>query len=275
MCLIRLLLSPLLSSHLTFFLFFFCYLQLKGNWKCNNCVSCQQCGRRTPGKNCEWSADYTLCGPCYSNTVCGVCGNAYVDSQLLVKCATCERWCHAACDQITSEDEVDFVVDGGYNCPLCRKCGAAYGVGHQQLLNFRGTHGSAVPFSASWRGEGVDPFFGEKLVSHSSSARSFVYIPTVLCFIYFLSALGAWLKRRIGSALGRRAGRSGYKVVLHGWSGAHQGRSEHDSQGDGEEPTQASPGRGAAEDRTGAGHAGHAFRGGHRAALRLHSGRPD
>ncbi|KAL5109440.1 Histone-lysine N-methyltransferase 2C [Taenia crassiceps] len=144
----------------------------KGNWKCTNCVSCLQCGRRSPGTNCEWSSNYTQCAPCASNTICPACTLPYRDGDLLIKCAECERWSHAGCDQIRTEEEVDFVVDGGYTCALCREHGSPYGLGHQQLLNFRATHDSSVPFMSSWRSESGDPYFGERLPPGLGSAGS-------------------------------------------------------------------------------------------------------
>ncbi|VDD78578.1 unnamed protein product, partial [Mesocestoides corti] len=155
----------------------------KGGWKCTNCVSCLQCGNRSPGVNGQWYANYTQCAPCASLSVCPVCTLCYRDGELLVKCATCARWSHAGCDQLRTEEELDFVVDLGYNCALCREHGAPYGHGHQQLLAFRAQNGSSVPFPATWRsGEGVDNLFADKLPScpsllgfgsaGSSSARS-------------------------------------------------------------------------------------------------------
>ncbi|BHF72613.1 Lysine Methyltransferase 2D [Sparganum proliferum] len=140
----------------------------KGGWKCSNCVSCTSCGSRSPGVNGDWHANYTRCAPCVSLSICPVCTLPYRDSELLIKCSICSRWSHAGCDQLRTEDELDFVTDLGYNCALCRELGAPRGPGHQQLLDFRAANGNSVPIPSSWKcGERMDSLFAERLSSCS------------------------------------------------------------------------------------------------------------
>ncbi|VUZ48928.1 unnamed protein product, partial [Hymenolepis diminuta] len=142
----------------------------KGSWKCNNCVYCHRCERKTPGKNCRWCESYTLCGPCASLDKCPVCTQPYHDMELLVKCSECDRTLHGGCDQIRTDDEADFVVDDSrYACVLCRERGSKYGPNHQQLLEFRKAHGLGVPFPATWRSETVDGCLGDKTVGINSA----------------------------------------------------------------------------------------------------------
>ncbi|VDO04879.1 unnamed protein product [Rodentolepis nana] len=142
----------------------------KGSWKCNNCVYCHRCEKKTPGKNCQWCESYTLCGPCASLDKCPVCTQPYHDMELLVKCSECNRTLHGSCDQIRTDDEADFVVDDGrYACILCRELGSKYGPNHQQLLDFRKVNGPVVPFPATWRSESVDGCLGDKAVGMNST----------------------------------------------------------------------------------------------------------
>ncbi|CAL1287615.1 unnamed protein product [Larinioides sclopetarius] len=91
-----------------------------GNWKCKWCVMCTKCGSKSPGLNCEWQLNYTLCGPCASFTVCCLCLQLYVENDLIINCNRCERWLHGMCDQIETEDQAEKCAEYGYTCPLCR-----------------------------------------------------------------------------------------------------------------------------------------------------------
>ncbi|GFU34439.1 hypothetical protein NPIL_626702 [Nephila pilipes] len=91
-----------------------------GNWKCKWCVMCTKCGSKSPGLNCEWQVNYTLCGPCASFTVCCLCLQHYVENDLIINCNRCERWLHGMCDQIENEDQAEKCAEYGYTCPHCR-----------------------------------------------------------------------------------------------------------------------------------------------------------
>lgn len=89
--------------------------------------------------------------------------------ELLIKCSECDRTLHGNCDQIRNEDEADFVVDDSrYTCVLCREHGSKYGPNHQQLLDFRKTHGPTVPFPSSWRSESAD---GDRAAARSDDEQ--------------------------------------------------------------------------------------------------------
>ncbi|KAL3315212.1 hypothetical protein Ciccas_006157 [Cichlidogyrus casuarinus] len=136
----------------------------KGGWKCSHCVVCLCCGRRDPGPGCKWQSNYTLCGPCASMGVCPVCTLNYRDAELLVKCALCNQWLHAACDQIKTEEELDLVTDLGYNCCLCRDRGAKLGPGQIMLMNKHEANGS-MDLMSSWKQEmESDDMFPDKMV---------------------------------------------------------------------------------------------------------------
>ncbi|XP_071942048.1 histone-lysine N-methyltransferase 2C-like isoform X2 [Antedon mediterranea] len=92
----------------------------KGGWKCKWCVKCLQCGATTPGYNAEWQKNYTLCAPCGSCINCIVCFRTYNEGDLIIQCIQCERWSHAVCDGLHTEDELERVADKGYHCTWCR-----------------------------------------------------------------------------------------------------------------------------------------------------------
>ncbi|XP_042908867.1 histone-lysine N-methyltransferase 2C isoform X4 [Parasteatoda tepidariorum] len=92
----------------------------QGNWKCKWCVVCTKCGSKSPGLNCDWQLNYTLCGPCASFRICCWCHQYYEENDLIVQCGRCERWLHGLCDQIETEDQADKCAEYGYNCPHCR-----------------------------------------------------------------------------------------------------------------------------------------------------------
>ncbi|KAG8188064.1 hypothetical protein JTE90_014303 [Oedothorax gibbosus] len=92
----------------------------QGNWKCKWCVMCIKCGSKSPGLNCNWQVNYTLCGPCASFTVCCLCIQHYEENELIIQCGRCERWLHGMCDEIETEDQAEKCADYGYTCPHCR-----------------------------------------------------------------------------------------------------------------------------------------------------------
>ncbi|XP_032899967.1 histone-lysine N-methyltransferase 2C isoform X13 [Amblyraja radiata] len=93
----------------------------KGGWKCRWCVACVQCGSTSPGYKCEWQNNYTQCAPCASLTVCPVCNKNYKEEELIIQCRQCDRWIHAICQNLNTEDEVETVADNGYDCFTCRQ----------------------------------------------------------------------------------------------------------------------------------------------------------
>ncbi|XP_043083004.1 histone-lysine N-methyltransferase 2C-like [Puntigrus tetrazona] len=92
----------------------------KGSWKCKWCVLCTQCGATSPGQRCEWQNNYTQCGPCASLTVCPVCTHSYREEELILQCRQCDRWVHASCQGLNSDEEVESAADEGFDCSLCR-----------------------------------------------------------------------------------------------------------------------------------------------------------
>ncbi|XP_054254744.1 histone-lysine N-methyltransferase 2D [Indicator indicator] len=92
----------------------------KGGWKCKWCVCCVQCGAASPGFHCEWQNNYTHCAPCASLVVCPFCRQKYVEDDLLIQCRHCDRWLHAACDSLFSEEEVEQAADEGFDCSACQ-----------------------------------------------------------------------------------------------------------------------------------------------------------
>ncbi|XP_025028355.1 histone-lysine N-methyltransferase 2D isoform X2 [Python bivittatus] len=92
----------------------------KGGWKCKWCVCCVQCGAVSPGFHCEWQSNYTHCAPCASLVTCPICHVKYVEDDLLIQCQHCERWMHAVCDNLFSEEEVEQAADEGFDCTSCQ-----------------------------------------------------------------------------------------------------------------------------------------------------------
>ncbi|XP_042307888.1 histone-lysine N-methyltransferase 2D isoform X3 [Sceloporus undulatus] len=92
----------------------------KGGWKCKWCVCCVQCGAVSPGFHCEWQNNYTHCAPCASLVTCPICQVKYVEDDLLIQCQHCERWMHAVCDNLFTEEEVEQAADEGFDCTSCR-----------------------------------------------------------------------------------------------------------------------------------------------------------
>ncbi|XP_052398391.1 histone-lysine N-methyltransferase 2C isoform X6 [Carassius gibelio] len=92
----------------------------KGSWKCKWCVLCTHCGATSPGQGCEWQNNYTQCGPCASLTVCPACARSYREEELILQCRQCDRWVHASCQGLNSDEEVESASDEGFDCSLCR-----------------------------------------------------------------------------------------------------------------------------------------------------------
>jgi histone-lysine N-methyltransferase MLL3 len=78
------------------------------------------CGSQEPGFNSPWFDNYSTCGPCNSLTMCLICEDGYEESDLIIRCSTCLRWCHGECDSIVTEDDAEKCSEAGYNCQLCR-----------------------------------------------------------------------------------------------------------------------------------------------------------
>ncbi|KAM6971552.1 LOW QUALITY PROTEIN: histone-lysine N-methyltransferase 2C-like [Tautogolabrus adspersus] len=100
----------------------------KGAWKCKWCVWCVQCGSTSPGLHCDWQSNYSRCGPCSSLSRCPLCQRQYTQDDLIVLCRQCDRWVHALCQGLTTEEEVESAADEGFDCSLCRTHGrGSYG----------------------------------------------------------------------------------------------------------------------------------------------------
>ncbi|KAF7664552.1 hypothetical protein LDENG_00172620 [Lucifuga dentata] len=91
----------------------------KGGWKCKWCVCCVQCGSNSPGFHCEWQNNYIHCGPCASLVTCPVCKENFMEEELLLQCQYCDRWVHAVCESLYTEDEVEQASDEGFACTSC------------------------------------------------------------------------------------------------------------------------------------------------------------
>jgi [histone H3]-lysine4 N-trimethyltransferase MLL3 len=92
----------------------------QGTWKCKWCAICFKCGANEPGLNCSWQNSYTECGPCCSQIHCPACLEVYSDGELIIQCATCDRWLHCLCDSIKNEGDAEKCAEEGYICVLCR-----------------------------------------------------------------------------------------------------------------------------------------------------------
>ncbi|XP_056329618.1 histone-lysine N-methyltransferase 2C isoform X7 [Danio aesculapii] len=91
-----------------------------GSWKCKWCVSCTQCGATSAGLRCEWQNNYTQCAPCASLASCPLCQQEYKEEEIILQCRQCDRWMHASCQGIHSEEEVEKVADTSFDCNLCQ-----------------------------------------------------------------------------------------------------------------------------------------------------------
>ncbi|XP_021566107.1 histone-lysine N-methyltransferase 2C isoform X2 [Carlito syrichta] len=92
----------------------------KGGWKCKWCVWCRHCGATSAGLRCEWQNNYTQCAPCASSSSCPVCCRNYREDDLILQCRQCDRWMHAVCQNLNTEEEVENVADIGFDCSMCR-----------------------------------------------------------------------------------------------------------------------------------------------------------
>ncbi|XP_030052678.1 histone-lysine N-methyltransferase 2D [Microcaecilia unicolor] len=92
----------------------------KGGWKCKWCVCCMQCGTVSPGFHAEWQNNYTHCAPCASLVTCPICREKYVEDDLLIQCRHCERWLHAVCENLFTEEQVEQAADEGFDCTSCQ-----------------------------------------------------------------------------------------------------------------------------------------------------------
>uniref|UniRef100_A0A8C4N9W2 PHD-type domain-containing protein n=1 Tax=Eptatretus burgeri TaxID=7764 RepID=A0A8C4N9W2_EPTBU len=90
-----------------------------GGWKCSWCVCCTQCGATSPGLGCEWQSNYTQCAPCASLVTCPVCSQDYSPGDLVLQCRQCDRWLHASCEEMQTEEEVEKAADAGFDCGFC------------------------------------------------------------------------------------------------------------------------------------------------------------
>ncbi|XP_036212094.1 histone-lysine N-methyltransferase 2C isoform X3 [Myotis myotis] len=92
----------------------------KGGWKCKWCVWCRHCGATSAGLRCEWQNNYTQCAPCASLSSCPICYRNYREEDLILQCRQCDRWMHAICQNLNTEEEVENVADTGFDCSMCR-----------------------------------------------------------------------------------------------------------------------------------------------------------
>uniref|UniRef100_UPI003AAECAA4 histone-lysine N-methyltransferase 2C isoform X1 n=1 Tax=Centroberyx gerrardi TaxID=166262 RepID=UPI003AAECAA4 len=92
----------------------------KDSWKCKWCVSCTQCGATSPGLRCEWQNNYTQCAPCASMATCPICLLDYSEGAIIVQCRQCDRWLHASCQGLHSEEDVEKAADSSFDCTMCR-----------------------------------------------------------------------------------------------------------------------------------------------------------
>ncbi|XP_062260006.1 histone-lysine N-methyltransferase 2C isoform X1 [Platichthys flesus] len=92
----------------------------KESWKCKWCVSCIQCGATTPGLRCDWQNNYTRCAPCASLLTCPICLVDYSEGTVIVQCRQCDRWFHASCQGLHSDDDVEKAADSSFDCTMCR-----------------------------------------------------------------------------------------------------------------------------------------------------------
>nr|XP_057922363.1 histone-lysine N-methyltransferase 2C isoform X2 [Doryrhamphus excisus] len=92
----------------------------KDSWKCKWCVSCTQCGATTPGLRCEWQNNYTQCAPCASLSACPGCQVVYSEGTIIVQCRQCDRWFHASCQGLHSEDDIEKAAENCFDCTMCQ-----------------------------------------------------------------------------------------------------------------------------------------------------------
>ncbi|XP_057189086.1 histone-lysine N-methyltransferase 2C isoform X3 [Triplophysa rosa] len=107
-----------------------------GSWKCKWCVSCTQCGATSAGLRCEWQNNYTQCAPCASLATCSLCQQDYREEDIILQCRQCDRWVHASCQGVHSEEEVEKIAESSFDCSLCQ--------GHAPLSPALGTPAISV-----------------------------------------------------------------------------------------------------------------------------------
>lgn len=107
-------------SYYIYCLDFLLFIVFKGGWKCKWCVFCMQCGVVFFGFYCEWQNSYIYCGFCVSLVICFICYVFYVEEDLLIQCCYCEWWMYVGCESFFIEDDVEQVVDEGFDCVFCQ-----------------------------------------------------------------------------------------------------------------------------------------------------------
>lgn len=79
------------------------------NWRCDDCISCENCGTTTLGPNpsAVWMFDFRLCYDCgqlkLKGNYCPLCSEIYRDDDYdakMMQCDRCDRWLHARCDGV-------------------------------------------------------------------------------------------------------------------------------------------------------------------------------
>ncbi|KTG34576.1 hypothetical protein cypCar_00021309 [Cyprinus carpio] len=105
---------------------------------CAQCGQCYhpfcvniKCGATSAGPRCEWQNNYTQCAPCASLASCPLCQQDYNEEEIILQCRQCDRWIHASCQGILSEEEVEKIADTSFDCSLCQ--------GHPPLSPVPGT----------------------------------------------------------------------------------------------------------------------------------------
>uniref|UniRef100_A0A8C4EJ29 [histone H3]-lysine(4) N-methyltransferase n=1 Tax=Dicentrarchus labrax TaxID=13489 RepID=A0A8C4EJ29_DICLA len=123
----------------------------KDSWKCKWCVSCTQCGATTPGLRCEWQNNYTQCAPCASLATCPICLVDYSEGTTILQCRQCDRWFHASCQGLHSEEDVEKAADSSFDCTMCRARDATEPVTMTQIV----TKAKEMDLSRTYTQDGV------------------------------------------------------------------------------------------------------------------------
>uniref|UniRef100_A0A4W6DHQ7 Histone-lysine N-methyltransferase 2C n=1 Tax=Lates calcarifer TaxID=8187 RepID=A0A4W6DHQ7_LATCA len=123
----------------------------KDSWKCKWCVSCTQCGATTPGLRCDWQNNYTQCAPCASVPTCPICLVDYSEGTIVVQCRQCDRWFHASCQGLHSEEDVEKAADSSFDCTMCRARDAIEPVVMTQVV----TKAKEIDLSRTYTQDGV------------------------------------------------------------------------------------------------------------------------
>ena len=104
-------------------------------WRCDDCRSCQSCGKQTalnpktslPGGDEEWSITYAQCKKCWEGAdkgeYCPVCLKAWSvnwGDEGMVQCDNCEFWVHSKCDDLRENFSLLEDQKTRYYCPICR-----------------------------------------------------------------------------------------------------------------------------------------------------------